>query len=1641
MSRKFTYQFLMRGLFTLFWVMLFQNFAVAQINNSSLIWDKAVGCIEYDFNDKDPKRGIEFTEDIEDAPCILVCEYNMVNYEVQGAGIANVSWDIAGGVIHNTYGNLNQYAQIEWGAPGNGAITVTITYTDNTVKTFQPCFKIINSPKAFFKINNISGDDRFCLETPINFDNLSTQNGGTDIVYYNWDFGDGQYSSASDPQHSYDAPGMYEVKLTVTNKCNCSDTYYLKIEIVDKPNVLISCPSVVCENYEKVRYTANDGCGNGEWKVEGGTIVNEDTYGIDVVWDNIDPAVGFGYVHYLSKCTCPFWTTVKVPVVTKKGIIQGNDVLCQGTQSRYSLPQWPTTEFNWYLVTDTNPSQVVMVDQRNEIIVKGLEPGNYTLVCEYKNTLLGCGGTAKKAITILPTVDIYGDTEFCSGAYHQYYNSSGNTVNWELKLGNNVVASNTSPVFEYPFPQGGTYVLTATPLNGCPSQPFIINVTQTPATPTGIIAGDTKICPGVPYEYSFTDPSSSTLLVWDVVGGTIEGDNTGETITVVFNPSGPYGVSVKRRTMNALGCESGSLNLNVTPLVVNATIVNNDGLTVFCPSTITQFTANLNGVIADHIEWEVSPSNFGNIIGGLNSPNVTVSWNEISNGISTGKLILYVTKCGIRTPFETTINLHKLPQINILDIGDVCPLDNTITVAVNTPGVTSGTLSFEFGNGNVVGPVNINSTGVYTISNGFSNNSSVNISQLLTVKLLNPNGCNYVPTSTISAVVFPETKIDISPGYGFVVCPQQNYSISLGSSISTGITGSVTFKWYKNNQPISGANTSSYLISNATQGLTPGGVYFVEVKDINGCIVKSNTIQVSESCGSTPGCTITPNPNPQMTWEWNCEFITSEVTYNGTPDEFIWSGGTHLTIESGQNTPNIVFKTSVPGAHILFVKLRYGNCIIEKSVVATKNYEPKLNMTTVCNPGSGTYNLTLHNNSTIFGININNITFTYTGPGITVPLQGQSAVVNNLLPGTYTYTLKLSSPGKPDCTVSETITLGQMPDVDFTLPGTLFCAEEAIMLTIPNYNPANQYRWGFDDTYYVASGMTTQINLAIENTYGITLEALTPQGCTIISAPKFLQIRKAAFSGNFSPNPISACEGTGMPSLSFVASGSANPSGYIWMKGNQQVGTGSSFTPSQSGSYWAVLIDNYGCKYNDMSLSPVNVTVRKRPFVNITGNTNICYGEQTTLQGVISNNTLERRWLINGIPMAAPHGNWSATTPLTVDVNSYTPGNYEYTLEVRPVTDVTCGNSQTFTVTVNPQPTIPVLTYDVEGCSPYKVVIKANGDSGTYNWSNGDSGTEIVVTNGGAYQVTYTAPTGCKVTAGIQVPHNVDRYMWVFPTGCFTICPFSNPAPYIIGPLGIFDSHQWYVNGTVIQGGSNMAVQNLPVSQAGTYQLVIKNDICTYKSDLMYVSPDMENCKVTPCRFKYALKDPIWSDDGTYHIYGSISNPYNVPMTVTISSLNGYGTFSPSSVTVPVGGTYNFNPLIFTPNAGFTGGQDQIILQVAGQQCMTLHKIYYKPYAMKMMDVETIETSLATMSVSPNPSVSIAVISYDLKEQYKQAQKLLVYNIHGVVLTSMDIKENKGEFILDVSSWSSGTYMIGLEADGKTVLQQKLIKK
>jgi gliding motility-associated-like protein len=85
---------------------------------------------------------------------------------------------------------------------------------------------------------NVPGEPVYCL-------NLSTN-----ATSYNWDFGDGNYSTEENPLYYYSAEGEYDVTLIANNDAGCADTMTLPgivralaSGLIDFPNAFSPSPN------------------------------------------------------------------------------------------------------------------------------------------------------------------------------------------------------------------------------------------------------------------------------------------------------------------------------------------------------------------------------------------------------------------------------------------------------------------------------------------------------------------------------------------------------------------------------------------------------------------------------------------------------------------------------------------------------------------------------------------------------------------------------------------------------------------------------------------------------------------------------------------------------------------------------------------------------------------------------------------------------------------------------------------------------------------------------------------------------------------------------------------------------------------------------------------------------------------------------------------------------------------------------------------------------------------------------------------------------------------------------------------------------------------------------------------------------
>lgn len=1393
--------------------------------------------------------------------CQWVCSNSTVIYTANGAG-GNYTWN-AIGAISSSVLSPNTFA-VTWGAPGNGSVTLTETNSANCSSSSSICVKIIEGPTAdFYAMPNFHDDITICKHGTVVLIDQSTSDLLSPIVYWHWDFGDGTISNQSPGAlnnpitHQYDMEGDYELVLTVTNACGCTSQYTMMVHVTPENALKIACPRVVCPD-ESAVYTVDKPCKDDSWSVIGGTILGSDAYKANIIWDQVDPNTGFGYVMYQSCDPCPMINVVSVPVVIPNANIQGPPAVCAGQQYIYRLPKWPTTTFQWSI---TGNGTIQATDQPNEIAVTAGSSGTFTLSVFYCNTLLKCNGNAEITVTIKPQATIQGPSPVCMNQPYTYSLSSSLSGTWTLTNPNNtIVGGGTGNIYTTNFTMPGVYRLSVVGADFCPPEEFLIKVNAIPSKPTALIGPDSA-CVGIPTLYSAGMPIAGTSFQWYTSAGTVNAFS-GDQSYITFSGNPNFTVSVVRVTTDGAGCISDPLSKTVLSAI--PPLVFSGPPSPVCHST--EYNYALNFTNADAYEWSIHPSTLGSVTANGTTSSPKVLWNLPTNpnSIQTGWLVVKVHKCGQIKMDSIEVQVRGIPTLTITtnDVDNII-CDNETIVFTATPsfaiGSASETIWTSGGGASTTTPSSFQST--YTPPS-LNVNGTTPINFTGTITVANPNGCpGSISANTPVIKVKPAPKAFVSPQGTILECGV--FSLDLTGTETTGMSGT-SFAWH--------GTQSSPPTTPVWTNVHTYGSYYVTVSNTNGCFNNSNIVNIEEYCSSIacgPGNLPTISLNGSNTV---CGHVSLSGSYSGSgpwyQSEWAYpSSSQNVTITNSGSTPSTLNADfNVAGIYTFGYNVRYTNtagdtCIAPSSKTITVPYISGLNYGINC---SGTlYQVTLFDNSSVVPQYVNTLVHSYsyriTGSGPFTPIASGSMLSTSvsLAPGNYEIREIIQEGSQPACTSIVAISLPALPVAAFSISSSFSpaCVNDVVItfndLSTPSNSLANpiSYMWNFDDALFNAfPGSVSKVYSAPNNPYSIMLTTINQYGCSSNAThPVYIVPNQIKVDNNppmITALPTNPCQGETV-TLQFVPNALQSPNYYTWFEqGNQLTGPiiGSTYDVFNSGGYWTLGTDIYGCRVISQTKS---VDFNQVPLVSINGNGNQCVNSQFTLS-TQSYPGMNYLW-----------SNGATGTSITLNLSS--PGTYTYTVKI---TDPTTGCSHTspvFTVTISPLPTPPVLSYSVLNCDPYEVQLNASAGAGNYIWNNGMNGPVIQTNNGGAYQVIYTNSSGCSSQNSFYVPKDPAQYLWIFPTGCFcqrlsmrpagdssnaglsSIIKCTDYPPYITGPIIWFPQWRWLKNGIPVAGGSGIVADYTLPAGPGVYNLFLNDGNCQVTSGDMYYTTD--TCK------------------------------------------------------------------------------------------------------------------------------------------------------------------------------------------------------
>ncbi len=1100
----------------------------------------------------------------------------------------------------------------------------------------------------------------------------------------------------------------------------------------------------------------------------------------------------------------------------------------------------------------------------------------------------------------------------CGNAQAQL-NASSNIPNSSFAWGPPAGLSNPNipnPLASLP----GTYTVTVTnPTNGCTATATAV-VTGNTDPPSASAQGGVITCVASSITLQANTNANGASFAWSGPAG-FSSNQQNPTVSA----GGTYTVTITNPLNNCTASATASVTVNTTPPQASAS-----GGTISCTSPTVTLSGNSP---TNDVSWAwTGPAGFSS-----NQQNPVVD--------TAGTYTLVVTNPinGCTSSATASVSGDTLPPNATAAGGLISCAMPTITLdgASATPGA-----SFAWS-----GP------------GGFSSNQqdpSVNAVGIYLLTVTGPNACTATATAEVSGDF---DQPDATATGGVITCASSTTQISGSSN-----TPNVIYSWI-------GPNQGTY--NGPTPTVSNLGIYTLIVTAPNGCtatataeVVPDDDIPQVSAVGGTLTCAVTSvtlqgtSNTPGATLEWTgpdgfsstqedpvvslpgtyvltatnpangCTAIaTAPVVLDTLPPTAQALGGTitcsapNLHLQASSPTQGVTWlwngpsgfsstqqnpQVSLPGDYNLLVTAPNG-CTSSASATVLADQTPP----TVSASG-GTLSCSVQSLALSASANTT-VSWNWTGPSGFFSSE-PNPVVN--LPGDY----QLLATAPNGCTATAQVSVAQdtvAPDI-FAQGGTLSCAQPQLQLLGASNTPGANFLW------LGPGGLNTSNPTPTVATGGAyTLVVTAPNGCSAEQTVDVLTDLQPPTVFAVASDLITCAQPA--VQLQATATNAASPVvAYLWSGPAGFSSTVEDPSVDVPGTYTVVATSQNGCSASATATVDQNT---QPPDVSATGDTLTCTITSADITGASSTPGVSFLW-------TGP-GNFSANQPgATVTL----PG--VYTLLVTAPN----GCTATATATVVLDAAFPDLVANRSNdldCDDLQATLSAQSNTPDVSFAWADaSGTfsvspQVVVSTGGTYTVSVTAPNGCVSTQTLVVLQDItppqaaalgDTINCISGVGQLSgQSPTSGVAFLWTGP-GNFSSNQ----------------QNPQVTQPGVYQLTVtgQNGCSSTASATVWANVDAPQvslsgagvltCAVPQLTLRAHVQSPIssgvWTGPGGFSSTDTIIT-INQPGTYTFTATAANGCVSAPKLDV----TQNIQP---PQNVVVTGGtiscaQPQIALQAS----------------------------------------------------------------------------------------------------------------
>ncbi len=509
---------------------------------------------------------------------------------------------------------------------------------------------------------------------------------------------------------------------------------------------------------------------------------------------------------------------------------------------------------------------------------------------------------------------------------------------------------------------------------------------------------------------------------------------------------------------------------------------------------------------------------------------------------------------------------------------------------------------------------------------------------------------------------------------------------------------------------------------------------------------------------------------------------------------------------------------------------------------------------------------------------------------------------------------------------------------------------------------------------------------------------------------------------------------------------------YQWNSG----ASGSTLMVNAEGNYTVTATNAQGCT----ATASTYVTVYPLPNVTISGNTTTCQGNQVILT---ANGAQSYQWntgSTNATIMVGATGNFTVigysaqgcsntastsvsvyptyNTPISQSIcegetynffgqNLTTAGTYTY-----PLYSVHgCDSIITLTLAVREVPVVSI-SGNTSFCQGENSTLVANGGV-SYNWSTGSTGSNLYVSESGAYTVTATNAQGCSATATTYV--TVNELPTITISGNTEVCQGTATTLTANGAA----TYQWS-NGT---NGANNTVDvfgNYTVTgtSAAGCSSTATTTVIVYSLPVINISGETEICQGSSTTLTANGAETYLWNNGTTDATLTTSNAG----TYTVIGTDEHGCYSTESVDVVVyyptdediyvseTGSYEWHDSTYTESGDYTWTGQTIH---GCDSVVTLH----------LTITPTDTTGIATydgsdLTLYPNPTTGLVTVRLT-PETCNLTPEIHLFDIYGRRLQMISVAGETTQ--IDLSQYATGIYLVKLVNDGRVVATGKVVKQ